>query len=59
MADAVRKRKQRERKLPLELIEARVHDSVARAISRADPEVRQTEQQHNKAARAIASRSRG
>ena len=33
----MRKRKQRERKLPEELLEARVHDAAARAITRADP----------------------
>jgi len=53
-AAAATKRKQRERRLPEELLEIQMNDTAARAIARADPEVRQVEQQHNTAARAIA-----
>ena len=53
-AAAARKRKQRERRLPEELLEIQMNDTAARAIARADPDVRQAEQQLNTAARALA-----
>ena len=43
-AAAARKRKQRERRLPEELLEIQMNDTAARAIARADPDVRQVAQ---------------
>ena len=53
-AAAATKRKQRERRLPEELLEIQMNDTAARAIARADPDVRQAEQQRDTAARALA-----
>ena len=53
-AAAAKKRKQRQRKLPNDHLEEQLNDTVARAIARADPEVRRAEQQYDTAARATA-----
>jgi hypothetical protein len=53
-AAAATKRKQRERRLPEELLEIQMNDTAARAIARADQDVRQAEQQCDTAARALA-----
>ena len=48
-AAAAKKRKQRQRKLPNDHLEEQLNDTVARAIARADPEVRRAEQQYDTA----------